>query len=196
MPGHGEVAPRVTIDGSVRMHDTMHDGLTLRVLSADDIGEAIAIDDDACALYPTVGVHFDIGPDHPFARAEYARWTQAARDGLAFVAAENDGPALALLVLGHVDGLPYLDQLSVRSPAMRRGIGRWLVRHSIAWAADAALWLTTYSHVPWNRPFYESEGFEVVALADCPASITAILDEQRRCLPAPEQRVAMRRPAR
>ena len=46
-----------------------------------------------------MGLHFDIGPDHPFALAEKVRWTQAARDGLVFVAADGDGPALALLVL-------------------------------------------------------------------------------------------------
>lgn len=171
----------------------MRPPLSLRALSPDQIGDAIAIDDDACALYPTAGVHFDIAPDHPFARAEYARWTQAARDGLAFVAARGDEAALALLVLGHVAGEPYLDQLSVRMSAMRQGIGRWLVRHSIDWAADEPLWLTTYAHVPWNRPFYEREGFEVVPASGCPAGITAILDEQRRWLPAPEQRVAMRR---
>jgi hypothetical protein len=67
------------------------------------------------------------------------------------------------------------------------------VRHSIAWAGDAALWLTTYAHVPWNRPFYESEGFEVVPSKEWPADIAAIIAEQRRWLPAPEQRIAMRR---
>jgi GNAT superfamily N-acetyltransferase len=167
--------------------------LALHTLSPDDIADAIAIDDDAGALYASAGVHFDIAPDHPFALAEYARWTQAARDGLAFLAAPAEGPAVALLVLGSLDGWPYLDQLSVRTSAMRRGIGRWLVRHSIEWAGDEALWLTTYAHVPWNRPFYEREGFEVVPPAACPAGILAILDEQRRYLPAPEQRIAMRR---
>lgn len=178
------------------MRDTMQATLTLRALPADEIAEAIAIDDDACTLYPTVGVHFDIAPDHPFALSEYARWTQAARDGLAFVAARGGGPPLALLVLGYVDGMPYLEQLSVRSEAMRQGIGRWLVRHSIAWAADTALWLTTYSHVPWNRPFYESEGFAVVPEREWPDGIAAIIAEQRRYLPAPEHRIAMRRPPR
>lgn len=178
------------------MHDTMREPVTLRALSTDEIGEAVAIDDDACTLYPTAGVHLDMAPDHPFALAEYARWTRAARDGLAFVGARNAGRGVALLVLGYVDGQPYLDQLSVRVSAMRRGIGRWLVRHSIEWAADGPLWLTTYAHVPWNRPFYESEGFVVVPTADCPAGITAILDEQRRHLPSPEQRVAMCKPRR
>jgi len=175
------------------MDRTMLETLTLRPVSHDQIGDAIAIDDDACALYPTAGVHFDIAPDHPFAQAEYARWTSAARSGLAFFAARDHGPALALLVLGHVDGEPYLEQLSVRMFAMRQGVGRSLLQHSIRWAGNAPLWLTTYAHVPWNRPFYEREGFEVVPATECGSGIAAILEEQRRWLPAPEQRVAMRR---
>lgn len=162
----------------------------LRPLAPDELAIAVAIDDDACALYQSGGIVFDIGPDHPFARAEYARWAHAARVGLAFVSGE---PAHALLVLGHVDGAPYLDQLSVHTSVMRRGIGRSLVRHAIAWAGTSPLWLTTYAHLLWNRPFYEREGFEVVPEADCPRGIVAILDEQRRWLPAPEHRVAMRR---
>ncbi len=171
----------------------MNDTLDLRALSPEQIGDAIAIDDDACALYATAGLRFDFTADHPFVRSEYARWTRAARDGLAFVASREHGPALALLVLGRVDGMPYLEQLSVRVSAMRQGIGRALVRRTISWARDADLWLTTYAHVPWNRPFYQSEGFEVVPVAACPAGIVTILDEQRRWLPAPDERVAMRR---
>ena len=174
----------------------MSDPLVIRPFGPERIAEAIAIDDDACALFETVGVRFDLAPDHPFARAEYARWTQAARDGLAFLAEAPGGAAVALLVLGRVDGAPHLEQLSVRTAAMRQGLGRRLVRHAIEWAAAEDLWLTTYAHVPWNRPYYQGLGFEVVAPDDCADGLRAILAEQRRWLPAPEQRIAMRRPAR
>jgi len=167
--------------------------LKLRALAPEQMADAVAIDDDACELYPTAGVHFDFGHDHPFAQSEYARWARAASAGRAFVAERDGEPALALLVLGFVDGQPYLEQLSVRMSAMRQGIGRWLVQHAIEWAGDAPLWLTTYAHVPWNRPFYERLGFEVVPRTDCAPEIAAILDEQQRWLPAPEHRVAMRR---
>jgi hypothetical protein len=52
--------------------------------------------------------------------------------------------------------------------------------------------LTTYAHLPWNRPFYESAGFVVVPVSECPPEMVAILDDQRRWLPAPDQRIAMR----
>jgi GNAT superfamily N-acetyltransferase len=170
--------------------------ITIRPASPDDIDEAVAIDDDACTLYERAGLHVDLGPEHPYTRAERARWTLAAEEGRAFLALASDGRAVGLLVLGLVDGEPYLDQLSVRSAAMRRGIGRLLLERAITWAAGAPLWLTTYSHVPWNRPFYEREGFVVVPEAGCPRGILEELQEQRRCLPAPGERVAMRRAPR
>lgn len=160
----------------------------LRALRPDELDLAIAIDDDAVALFETVGLRFDLAPDHPFAQAEYARWAAAARAGLALVTEAED----ALLVLGHVDGLAHLEQLSVRRASMRRGIGRALVAHAIAWAG-AELWLTTYAHVPWNRPYYEGAGFAVVPDLACPPGIVAILAEQRRWLAAPGERIAMRR---
>lgn len=108
----------------------MSEPITLRRLPAGEIATAIAIDDDACSLYATAGLSFDhIPPDGEHARGEHARWTQAARDGLAWVA-ERDGAAVGLLVLGLADGLPHLDQLSVRRSAMRQGIGRRLVEQA------------------------------------------------------------------
>jgi GNAT superfamily N-acetyltransferase len=168
-------------------------GITIRRASPDEMAEAIAVDDDACALYDTVGLHFDIGPDHPFAQSEHARWHAAARVGRVYLAVSP--LVVGMLVLSVLDGARHLEQLSVRTSAMRRGVGRALLRRAVAWAAGEALWLTTYAHVPWNRPFYESAGFVVVPEADCPRAIVADLEEQRRYLPAPTQRIAMRRPA-
>ena len=57
----------------------------------------------------------------------------------------------------------HLEQLSVHPDAARRGIGRALLRAAIAWAGDHGyheLTLATYRDVPWNGPFYASEGFE------------------------------------
>ena len=175
--------------------------LTIWRAAPHELDEAVAIDDDACALFATVGLHLDLPPDHPFSRAERARWLAAMREGLAWLA---ETPATAgLLVLGTIDGIRCVDQLSVRRAAMRQGIGRLLLARAIEWAQGDDLWLTTYAHVPWNRAYYERHGFVVVPEARCPAGIVAALGEQRRWLPEPGQRIAMcrrpgvqRRPAR
>ncbi len=56
----------------------------------------------------------------------------------------------------------HLEQLSVRPDLGRQGLGRALLRAACAWAAAhgfAELTLATYRDVPWNGPFYASEGF-------------------------------------
>lgn len=98
------------------------DSVHIRPATPDEIDVAIAVDDDACALHAQAGLHLDLGPEHPFARAERARWTRAAHAGHAFLAEEPGGRAIGLVVLGRNDGAPYLDQLSVRTSAMRGGL--------------------------------------------------------------------------
>lgn len=166
---------------------------TVRPAGPDEIPTAIAIDDSAGSLFTNANLHFDIPADHPFAVAEVARWTASAHAGHMFLATRDLPTATpeGLLVLGLVNDLPHLDQLSVRPSAGRQGLGSRLLAHAITWAADRPLWLETYAHIPWNRPYYERHGFTVVDDADAPSDVRAYLREQRRWLPDPDQRVAM-----
>jgi GNAT superfamily N-acetyltransferase len=168
----------------------MSEALVIRQASPDEIDEMVAIDVDACTLYVEAGLDADLGPEHPYSVAERACWTRCAREGNAFVAG---APPVGLLVLDRIDGAPYLEQLSIRRTAMRQGLGRRLLTRAIEWAGREPLWLTTYAHIPWNRPFYERHGFVTVPPSACPPGMVAILDDQRRALPAPDQRIAMRR---
>jgi GNAT superfamily N-acetyltransferase len=171
----------------------MSDAFAIRQASPDEIDEMVSIDVDACTLYVEAGLDADLGPDHPYSVAERACWTRCARDGNAFVAGPPGAPPVGLLVLDRIDGAPYLEQLSVRRSAMQQGLGRRLLMRAIEWAGREALWLTTYGHIPWNRPFYERHGFVVIPESQCPAGIATILEDQRHALPAPEERIAMRR---
>lgn len=161
-----------------------------------DLDLAAEIDDDAEARYGEHGVSFGHTADHPFVVAEHAWWTEAAVTGRLVFAADPAAPdhPLGFCAYGFLDGEPYLDQLSVRHAAQHRGLGRALLAHTVDWAAThpaRCLWLTTYAHLPFNRPFYEAQGFTVVAPPHRP-ELTATLAEQRRHLPFPEQRIAMR----
>lgn len=92
---------------------------------------------------------------------------------------EEFAAALVVLVVGEppvglcrIDALgdgAHLEQLSVRPEQGRRGFGRALLRAGIEWAQAHGydeLTLTTYRDVPWNGPFYASEGFVDVGPAD------------------------------
>lgn len=123
------------------------------------------------------------------------RWEPRSPSVVGPIAVAQGASPIGLLVLDRIDGAAYLEQLSVRRTAMRQGLGRRLLGRAIDWAGDAPLWLTTYAHVPWNRPFYERHGFVTIPESACPPGIVAILDDQCRALPAPDERIAMRRSA-
>jgi GNAT superfamily N-acetyltransferase len=171
--------------------------VTIRPAAPEEIDLLCAIDDDASRLYERSGLTVNLTGDDAFIVAERERWLASARHGRAFLAIDGAGRGVGFAALDEVDGHPYLDQLSVRLAAMRRGIGRRLLAHAVDRArreGGDALWLTTWGHLPYNRPFYEREGFVVVPEAQCGPGLRHHLEEQRRWLPAPEHRIAMRRP--
>jgi GNAT superfamily N-acetyltransferase len=92
---------------------------------------------------------------------------------------EQFGAALVVLVAGRppvglcridaIDGGAHLEQLSVHPGHTRRGLGRALLRAGVEWAASRGypeLTLCTYRDVPWNGPFYASEGFDEAGSVD------------------------------
>jgi GNAT superfamily N-acetyltransferase len=168
--------------------------LTLRRALPAELELIVAIDDRAAVLFQRAGISFDhLPPQHPFVLAEHRRWQTALSQGRVWFA-ELGGDAVGVMVLGHLDGSAYLDQLSVVPQAMRRGIGGTLIAQACSLSASSpALWLTTYEHLPWNRPYYERFGFVAVSECDCGPQLRAMLDEQKSALPLPEQRVAMRK---
>jgi GNAT superfamily N-acetyltransferase len=166
----------------------------VRLARADEIDELVSIDIDAGALFASMGMNFSaLTPEHPYVRKERAQWIAAAQRGWVFIAIDDGPDAAGFLAMDLMDQEPYVEQLSIRTRAMRRGFGTMFIHHALAWAAErgGALWLTTYAHVPWNRRYYERFGFEVVPETRCGSEMQACLAEQRGALPVPEQRIAM-----
>lgn len=169
------------------------EAFSLRVARADELRELIDIDDDASELYAQAGLGLELAKDHPFVIAESVRWADAIGRGLAQVAVDAQDRPVGFATVCLVDGNPYLDQLAVRPSAMRRGIGSALLRQAISWSGGRPLWLTTYSHLAWNGPYYQRHGFVSMPESACGAELLAILEEQRAALPDPGKRIAMAR---
>ncbi|PAY23844.1 GNAT family N-acetyltransferase [Dietzia natronolimnaea] len=88
------------------------------------------------------------------------------QNGRAWVSTDGSDRPVAYLLADVVDGNAHLGQVSVHSEVMRRGIGTALLNHMIGWAREhrlPAVTLTTYTHVPWNGPYYERHGFRYLA---------------------------------
>lgn len=165
----------------------------LRPARPGEVSLARQIDDDACTLYAQAGLPLDFPADHPFPQAELARWGAAARDGRLLFACTREGVPVAFAALGHLDGRPFLFQLSVRRAFQRRGLGRMLVERARRWSVRAGeLWLTTYDPIAWNGPFYRRLGFVPVAEAGWGPELRAHFAAECAALPAGEQRIAMR----
>jgi GNAT superfamily N-acetyltransferase len=163
----------------------------IRYRAADlpDLPALLDIDRDASELFDRAGLHLDLPDTHEFSVTERERIRASIAAAAAIVAFDGDGVAAGFIALGLRDGAAYVEQLSVRARCMRRGIGSTL----LAMASVQPLWLTTYDHLPWNRPFYERRGFAVVAEDACGTQLRDDLEFQRRWLPLPGRRVAMRR---
>lgn len=165
----------------------------LRAARPDELHEFIAIDDAASGLYAQAGIRLALHAGHPFVVAEAQRWAVAIEANMAEVAVDHRDRPLAFMALGVVDGEPYIDQLAARPDVMRRGIGTALLDRAIARLGTDRIWLTTYEHVPWNRPWYERHGFAPVPDSGCGPELRAILEVQRAALPRPDMRIAMAR---
>jgi GNAT superfamily N-acetyltransferase len=171
----------------------------VRLAQPSELAGLVSIDDDASELYAQYGVTLQLSADDAFSLAERARWFASAERGWVFVAIDGFDTPLGFAALDMVDGQPYLEQLAVRRRAMRRGLGELLLERGVGWAEQQtgdALWLTTYAHLPFNRAYYERRGFVVVPEAACGPGVRHHLEEQRRFLPSPNERIAMRRALR
>jgi GNAT superfamily N-acetyltransferase len=169
--------------------------LPIRTARVDELTVLVSIDEDAASLYAENGLELVLSDTHPFTVAERALWRTALEQRSAYFALDGVGEPIGFAALTLLDGAAYLDQLSVRRRAMRRGVGRRLLEVGIDWArsqSQPALTLTTYRHLPFNRPFYERHGFRVLRDEEVTAGLAHHLAEQRRYLPLPDERVAMR----
>ncbi|MGW9120867.1 GNAT family N-acetyltransferase [Streptomyces sp. NPDC055663] len=87
------------------------------------------------------------------------------RAGRAWVATDPDDRPVGYLIADPVDGAAHIEQVSVHPSAARRGLGSALIDHLAGWAGAqglGALTLTTFSHVPWNAPYYARLGFRTL----------------------------------
>jgi GNAT superfamily N-acetyltransferase len=123
---------------------------------------------DEFALLPAVEAAADT-VFAPFDRGAFPGPGTPAQFAAALVVLVAGDPPVGLCRIDPVGDGAHLDQLSVHPEHGRRGIGRTLLRAGIGWAEAhdfRELTLATYRDVPWNGPFYASEGFVEIAPAD------------------------------
>lgn len=122
-------------------------------------------------------------PDHILAdRVPLTTLQEAQAAGRLWLALAADDKAVGYALLQRVDGYALLAQLDVHPAHGQQGLGTVLVQRVIQQVRTAglpALYLTTFSHVPWNAPFYQKRGFRPLSTAEQPPFIQNILHEER-----------------
>jgi GNAT superfamily N-acetyltransferase len=119
----------------------------------------------------------------------------AVAEGRLWVAVQDLRP-VGFLLAGSTSGSLHVEELAVAPEAEGRGHGTALLDAASARAGAlgfAMLTLTTFAEVPWNRPFYERRGFEVVDPGELTPELRRLVAEEAARGLAPELRVVMAR---
>lgn len=135
---------------------------TVRAARADDLERLREIEVEAGRLFAEVGMD-SVAEDPPpsFAALEASR-----REGLLWVAVDEEDRPVGYARARMVDDLGHLEQVSVTPTAGRRGAGTALVEQVCSWSAamgHPAVTLSTFATVAWNAPFYGKLGFRILA---------------------------------
>jgi GNAT superfamily N-acetyltransferase len=156
----------------------------IRPARAEDLPRLVDVEVRAGRVFEDVGMP-EIAGDDP-GTIEDAE--------LVYVAVEHD-EIVGYVELVVVDDGLHVEQVSIVPEVAGRGIGAALIDQ----AADRAralglarLTLTTFAEVPWNRPYYERLGFEVID--DLGPELAALVDHEVHAIPGDAPRVTMARP--
>jgi ribosomal protein S18 acetylase RimI-like enzyme len=81
----------------------------------------------------------------------------------------EDGRPVGFIMVSKIDDHAHIDEVDVLPDYGRRGIGRALMDRACNWAKAQGLitvTLSTQANVPWNQPYYEKLGFEIMPPAE------------------------------
>ncbi|CAM3960227.1 GNAT family N-acetyltransferase [Paracidovorax anthurii] len=154
-------------------------GFTLRLSNMDDIERLSLISARARGRYSAVP---------PLAHIAYAPPLSADRFKACRVEVAVDGASQAVVgfaAMRPLDGLLYLDNISVEPGASGRGIGKVLLssvmEHATALEAPAVT-LTTFKVPIWNGPWFRKHGFRPMPSDRIGAGLRAVMERQWQTL--------------
>jgi len=160
--------------------------MQLRPARPDDVPRLQAIEVAAGTLF--AGTPHTFVVDHPPPAADELLAAAAV-----IVAVDDADEPVGYARIELVGGQPHLEQLSVDPAHGRTGIGTALLDAVQAWAGDRPVTLTTFTDVPFNRPYYERRGFAVVPGDEWTPALRALVAEEATHGLDPAVRVVMRR---
>ncbi|MDL2313656.1 GNAT family N-acetyltransferase [Desulfovibrio sp. OttesenSCG-928-C14] len=151
---------------------------TIKQATAEQVGLLAAIEIAAADIFPPGSI-----PDHIRSDSTPVEMLlEAVQEGLLWVALAGDDKPVGYALVRLTEGFALLAQMDVHPEHMRQGIGAALiaqVAEQLRLRKKTVLYLTTFTHVPWNAPFYAKQGFVAMNSADVPAFLKDILEEEK-----------------
>ena len=93
----------------------------------------------------------------------------------------DEGKIVGFALAMELDNEGHLRELDVLQSHGRQGIGRALVQRVIDWCRFKkypSLTLTTFSDIPWNRPYYEKLGFMVIPIDSLQGNLLRMAEKE------------------
>ena len=133
---------------------------TIRPATANDLQRLVDVEVEAGQRFHAVGMS-KVAAHVP----DIADLSEAVAAEHAWVAA-FEGEIAGYITVELIDGNAHIAQVSVAPKFAGRRIGQAMIEFVEAWARTAgcpAITLTTFRDVPWNGPYYQRLGYEVLA---------------------------------
>ncbi len=173
----------------------MNEGVHIRTASLSDIPIMQSLEVDAARLYGTKPGYEFCTLLPPRQRAENVRVQENGSTWLAVL----DGRVIGFLLALPVDGRAHVLEAATAYGSQGKGVGRRLFAKFHSWAVDigySEVTLTTYRDVPWNAPFYERIGYQIIVVDALRPELMAIRAEEAAGGFERAPRVAMEKPLR
>ena len=151
---------------------------TIRLGKFDDLATLQDLERAAGAPFAEYGMS-SIADDDPISIDLLADY---CRDERLWVCVDTMDHPIAYIIVDIVDECGHIEQVSVHPTQSGRRIGHALIETVAEWASHRklqALTLTTFSEIPWNAPYYERLGFEIVPHAEQSPGLRRIRNLER-----------------
>ena len=172
--------------------------IQIRLAYIDELEEIIEVEHIASQRFSEYGLFSSSEGEEDDAEETSYEVGNEQREGIEkkrlWVALTPDGKIVGFALAQVIDQEGHLREIDVLQDFGRRGIGRSLINTVIDWCHDQGyptLTLTTFKHIPFNRPYYEKLGFRIIPDAELRGTLKDMAEKERSTFAL--ERVPMRK---